>query len=485
MELPKNITQIGESDRYCRVYAEDYVVSYLKQLNRQCSARNTAVALYGIRKEEDGVSYVFFYGAAKINSMLKEVRHLSQAQNQEIEKIRKRFFPDHQFLGYGILNGEMVEGFYVCEQGVCRYINGYACFYEKNDRMLAYMLDSRREEAPVEVVEHEKYDAVRKRQEERRAQYRESIEGSAGRKVSEDEAAERRRDRTREGTRERTEEAPWVTRHSDRRKTTSGSIVRSGIGSSVRSSIGRSTAGRSNTAGNRASSVSLRMMKTAAVGMFLLLCVLGIAALNDLGDVKDIQAAARQLIAQFAEQKLPDERNMNGEAVGGEQKDTLVTQDKLTEVIIEENNVSRQTEESEGKETEANSSSGEAVQPSQQAGPLQPTQSSQPTQPSQPSQPSQSSQAAQPSQPSQPVQSPQPSQPSQSSQPAQSSEAAKPSQEASAPVTYTSYTIRKGDTLSAISVRHYGTDARVKAICELNRIENPDDIYFGQKILLP
>lgn len=27
MELPKNITQIGESDKSCKIYAEDYVVS--------------------------------------------------------------------------------------------------------------------------------------------------------------------------------------------------------------------------------------------------------------------------------------------------------------------------------------------------------------------------------------------------------------------------------------------------------------------------
>ena len=32
MELPKNITQIGEADKHCRIYVEDYV-SYIKQMN--------------------------------------------------------------------------------------------------------------------------------------------------------------------------------------------------------------------------------------------------------------------------------------------------------------------------------------------------------------------------------------------------------------------------------------------------------------------
>lgn len=31
MELPKNITQIGEADKHCRIYVEDYVVSYINK----------------------------------------------------------------------------------------------------------------------------------------------------------------------------------------------------------------------------------------------------------------------------------------------------------------------------------------------------------------------------------------------------------------------------------------------------------------------
>ena len=169
MELPKNITQVGETDRYCRVYVEDYVISHIKQLNRQAQDKEMAVALYGNCREEEGVSYWFCYGAVRLFSLQKEVRHLSQAQNQEIEKNRKLYFPEHSFLGYRILNGEMVEGFHICEKGVCRYIAGYACFYEKNDTMLAYMLDSRKEEVPPESVDQEKYERVKLKQDERRS----------------------------------------------------------------------------------------------------------------------------------------------------------------------------------------------------------------------------------------------------------------------------------------------------------------------------
>jgi len=168
MELPKNITQIGETNQRCKVYVEDYVVSYMKQLNHLARDKDMAVALYGIQREENDVSYLFVYGASKLNFLQRETRHLSQAQQQEIEKCRVRYFRDYAFLGYRLLNGEMIEGFHVCEQGICRYIPGYAQFYEKNDSMLAYMLDVREEKAP-EVVNLEKYEVARQRQEERRA----------------------------------------------------------------------------------------------------------------------------------------------------------------------------------------------------------------------------------------------------------------------------------------------------------------------------
>lgn len=173
MELPKNITQIGEVNPHCKVYVEDYVYSYVKQLSRRTADKHETVALYGVRKEEAGITYLFLYGSGKLQYLQKENRHLSQAVLQEVERQRKKFFAEYLFLGYSILNGELPEGFWICEQGICRYVEGYARFYEKNDSMLAYMLAERNEEALPEVVEQEKYDVVRQRQEERKAQIQE------------------------------------------------------------------------------------------------------------------------------------------------------------------------------------------------------------------------------------------------------------------------------------------------------------------------
>lgn len=168
MELPKNITQIGEWSSNDRVYAEDYVISFMKQLRMAAGDKEIAIALYGKRKEEEEKNYYFIYGACKLDYLQKETRHLSQAQKQEIEKMRVKFFPEDVFIGYGILSGEPVEGFYISNQEICRYVSGYARFYEKNDAMLAYMLEERDNPAPCEVVEEEKYLLFRQKQEELR-----------------------------------------------------------------------------------------------------------------------------------------------------------------------------------------------------------------------------------------------------------------------------------------------------------------------------
>ena len=283
MELPKNITQIGEADKHCRIYVEDYVVSYIKQMNGMAQNKDIAIALYGRKTEEDGVSYLFAYGSAKLNFLQKAVRHLSQAQEQEIEKLRKKYFPEMAFLGYQILNGEMVEGFQICEQEICRYVTGYAQFYEKNDSMLAYMLENRGEEAEPEKVDQEKYEVVKKRQEERR-QRQES--GHAAGRGETAPAEQHRAARLRQ--REPDNVVPMST-------------------------------------------VGLRRMKMAATGVFVLLCVMALALMRQESTGESLGETARQAMSNLMEQKLPDAVEEQS------QVSTLVAEDKLEDALRQEN----------------------------------------------------------------------------------------------------------------------------------------------------
>lgn len=50
---------------------------------------------------------------------------------------------------------------------------------------------------------------------------------------------------------------------------------------------------------------------------------------------------------------------------------------------------------------------------------------------------------------------------------------------------YTEYTVRKGDTLSKISMRYYGDFSKVAEICKINNMLEDDIIRVGQTILLP
>lgn len=276
MELPKNITQIGEVNRSCRIYVEDYAISYLKQLNQAARDKDMAVALYGTRKEEEGVSYLFLYGACKLDFLQRETRHLSQAQQQEIERRREKHFAEYEFQAYRLLNGEMIEGFHVCEQGICRYIAGYAQFYEKNDSMLAYMLEVREQEAAPEVVDLEKYETVKKRQEERKSQ----TEGLSEREREDLSAAWRQRELK-----------------------------------------------------GRQESTGLQGMKIAAAAVFVLLCLAGASTFGDAGGAGDMQAAARKIINGITEQKLPDANLQNAP----KSDNKVVSEEKLTQILQQEN----------------------------------------------------------------------------------------------------------------------------------------------------
>lgn len=50
---------------------------------------------------------------------------------------------------------------------------------------------------------------------------------------------------------------------------------------------------------------------------------------------------------------------------------------------------------------------------------------------------------------------------------------------------YREYIVQRGDTLTSISILFYQDRRMIKRICELNGIENADNIMVGQKILLP
>ena len=422
MELPKNITQIGEADRTCKIYVEDYVVSYMKQLSRQTQDKGPAIALYGKYTKEQSLSYFFIYGACRILSISKEVRHLSQAQNQEVERLRQHYFPEYTFLGYHIFDGEMVEGMHILEQDTCRYIKGYACFYEKNDSMLAYMVDNKAQEHEPEQYGQEKYDRARAKQEERRSQYEQK--GQPLR--SGEEMSLKRRTRTEKSPQEASQGA------------------------------------------------SLKMMRVSAAAVFAVLCLIGVAAITREDGEGTIGEQAKQFWAQLSDdQSEPDDAvQVGGAAQAGSEvhnSGTLMAENSLVDAIQQENQ-------------QAAAVSGQAVtgqtQSEEDGQATQPQETPEPQAQQEPDTPE--------TQESQEAENPEVSgQENEGSQEIPAQGPATWEIEAQQQAQPVSYVIQPGDTLIGISTRQYGNDSYVQAICDLNGITNADNIQIGQKILLP
>ena len=61
----------------------------------------------------------------------------------------------------------------------------------------------------------------------------------------------------------------------------------------------------------------------------------------------------------------------------------------------------------------------------------------------------------------------------------------KEEQQATADIKTITYTIQRGDTLTSICQKQYGTISRINEICQLNGISPEDIIYAGGKLLLP
>ncbi len=499
MELPKNITQIGQSDNTCKIYVEDYVVSYIKQLNHLAESKEMAVAMYGVRKEEAGMSYLFFYGAAKLDFLQKETRHLSQAQQQEVERLRRKYFEDYVFLGYRLLNGEMVEGFHIYDQGICRYIKGYAQFYEKNDSMLAFLLEVRKEEIQPEYVDIEKYTRKQEELTQRNRDARDQLSGGSRHRLDEGLSMERGNAMEQGSSIEKgssIEQGSSMNQGSymdQRNSMERGNSLDQGHFMEHKSSMEEDilpvrhhgkyrSAHRENVSkergreygvhkdANKAPSIYASRFKVSIVATFVFLCAVGLLFMGNEEGMDSIKVAARQLMDTITDKKLPDTIETLGD---GENKDVIITEDRLTYALEQENlnnpDVSQVNALPGQIQNEGNVGEGQTSQeiplPQQQL----PTEMEIPEEITPPEQ-------QLPSNIQNPVEVIPPVEP-QEQTPVEPQAPAVPE-----PV---AYTIVEGDTLIGISLRTYGKESMVKDICVINSITNPDDIKVGQKILLP
>lgn len=184
MQLPKNIRQIGETDKYHKIYIEDYVITYLRQIAISEEMGSKAVALFGSMECDGEYSYYFIYGAVcSEKNRLEEGKPLFDKEDKEyiLEK-KNEFFKEDEIVGWVLLENEFnritddgiwkngkdefsnenklflrsdvntnSESFKMYNNGMQKSIPGYAIFYDKNEAMQAYLVEWHKQRADTSI----------------------------------------------------------------------------------------------------------------------------------------------------------------------------------------------------------------------------------------------------------------------------------------------------------------------------------------------
>lgn len=416
MELPKNLIQMGKPDRTHKIFVEDYIISYMKEWNRESDGQPAGIALYGQVYKESNYKYYFMYGASRIEGLDRRGPYLSQSDREEINNVGNRYFEEYSFLGWCIVREELPETIFLDTRGKAIEVNGYACFFEKNESMLNFMLEmDEREKRCARQAENNPENAVM-----------DNAWADAS-KAAQDGQADGQTETTafQGGYGGNYRSLPLENRIAAAKK------------SSDKNTASEKTASYKEK--NRQMIKHLERLKMAAAAMFTVLCVIGITTINDSDKIEEMQVAARQVITDLSQQKIPDAENdnaltANGSAHTAGSGDTALTGGNTATA----NGTTTGTNATGTSGTTTGNSADGMPWPDVTPPDAFPTGTTTGT--------------------------------------------TGTTQTATQP---TSYTIMRGDTLNAICRRKYGDLGMVKQVCELNGIKNPNNIEVGQTILLP
>ena len=433
MELPKNLIQMGKPDRTHKIFVEDYIISYIKEWNRESDGQPAGIALYGQVYKESNYKYYFMYGASRIEGLDRRGPYLSQSDREEINNVGNRYFEEYSFLGWCIVREELPETIFLDTRGKAIEVNGYACFFEKNESMLNFML---------EMDEREK----------RCARQAENNPDNAVMNNAWADASPAAQDGQADGQTETT--AFQGGYGGNYRSLPLENRIAAAKKSSDKNAASEKTASYKKK--NRQMIKHLERLKMAAAAMFTVLCVIGITTVNDSDKIEEMQVAARQVIADLSQQKIPDEENDNALTANGSAHTagSATNGTGITGTTVAATGGNTATANDNATATNATGTSGATTGNSADGMPW-----SDVTPPDA-----------------------FPTGTTTGTITDTTTETTGTTQTATQP---TSYTIMRGDTLNAICRRKYGDLGMVKQVCELNGIKNPNNIEVGQTILLP
>ncbi len=185
-QFPKNVKQIGNVSDSPRIYVEDYVETFLNQLEEQGGDTTVTAFLLGEKVQIEGEECIFVTGTlqvkdrpedqmdamitredlerAKVESReyfheldivgwFQTVPNRPLALSREMAKAHEKLLPEKYSLL--ILKGQEEELYFAYKFKELMEIGGHYIFYEKNPDMQSYMIRERRQigVTPSEVVE--------------------------------------------------------------------------------------------------------------------------------------------------------------------------------------------------------------------------------------------------------------------------------------------------------------------------------------------
>lgn len=175
LDLPRNVRQIGEPEANRKIYIEDYVITYLKKIAKEEALSSRAAILLGSSERMEGIPYLFIKSAVAVNELpdLSEGIPFTDEAWAEIYAAIKEYFAKQDILGWflsmpgypmdldpGLLKAHInyfggvdkvlmvaeptdgEEDFFAYENGRLTRQRGYYIFYERNEAMQRYMVDT-------------------------------------------------------------------------------------------------------------------------------------------------------------------------------------------------------------------------------------------------------------------------------------------------------------------------------------------------------
>ena len=193
IKSPKNVRQIGKIGNNLKIYVEDYVKTYTRQLAEDDLMERCIAILIGEYRVLEGEKDLFIYGAIGTGKAYAGGKiEFTEEVWTSIYEIIKQYFPEGEIVGwyfggtsfgteetkqlqmvhidnfagkdkvlltYDFLDKE--DNFYLYENGCMVLQPGYYIYYEKNEEMQNYMVDHKKVKHEEEMVDDHAIKEIR------------------------------------------------------------------------------------------------------------------------------------------------------------------------------------------------------------------------------------------------------------------------------------------------------------------------------------